>query len=190
MLEDHALHVYVLGGPDFIVGPDAPKASRNILGVIEKVGIDTGKKVISMRKRLRELIAYLGGKVIHPVLGLPGGVAKGIAPEDLRKFKETAKDALEFARFTKQVFTDIVLKNEDYMKLITSEDFTHRTNYMGLVDENNKVNFYGGKIRVVDPNGKEIMKFNEDKYLEHLQSMLSRGVMLSSHTEITWMERI
>ncbi|MBL7961073.1 nickel-dependent hydrogenase large subunit, partial [bacterium] len=49
MLEDHALHVYVLGGPDFIVGPDAPKAARNVLGVIEKVGLDVGKRVISMR---------------------------------------------------------------------------------------------------------------------------------------------
>ncbi|MBL7962144.1 nickel-dependent hydrogenase large subunit, partial [bacterium] len=46
MLEDHALHVYVLGGPDFIVGPDAPKAARNVLGVIEKVGLDVGKRVI------------------------------------------------------------------------------------------------------------------------------------------------
>ena len=38
MVEDHALHFYFLGGPDFIVGPDAPKAKRNILGVIDKVG--------------------------------------------------------------------------------------------------------------------------------------------------------
>ena len=34
MLEDHALHVYVLGDPDFIVGPEAPKELRNIVGVI------------------------------------------------------------------------------------------------------------------------------------------------------------
>src|SRR5512137_1528662 len=45
-LEDHALHVYVLGGPDFIVGPDAPAAQRNIIGVIGKVGLEAGKKVI------------------------------------------------------------------------------------------------------------------------------------------------
>ena len=30
-IEDHALHFYFLGGPDFIVGPSAPKAERNIL---------------------------------------------------------------------------------------------------------------------------------------------------------------
>jgi F420-non-reducing hydrogenase large subunit len=168
MLEDHALHVYVLGGPDFIVGPDAPKAKRNVLGVIEKVGIDAGKKVIGMRKRLRELIAYLGGKVIHPVLGLPGGVSKGINPDDLPKFKEIAEEAMDFVRFTKKIFNDIVLSNKDYLKIITSDDYTHKTYYMGLVDENNRVNFYGGKIRVVDTNGKEYAKFKEDKYLDYI----------------------
>lgn len=164
MLEDHALHVYVLGGPDFIVGPGAPAAERNILGVIEKVGLEVGKKVISMRRRLREMIAYLGGKVIHPVLGLPGGVAKGIKSEDLAGFKEVAQDGLEFAQFTLQVFNDIVLKNEDYVNLITSDTYTHKTYYMGLVDENNHVKFYDGMIRVVDPEGNEYGKFTAQQY--------------------------
>jgi len=48
-----------------------------VVGVIQKVGVDVGKKVIAMRRRLRELIAYFGGKVIHPVFGLPGGVSRG-----------------------------------------------------------------------------------------------------------------
>src|SRR5512137_313646 len=109
-LEDHALHVFVLGGPDFIVGPQAPAAERNIVGVIGKVGIEAGKKVIATRKRLRELIAYLGGKVVHPVLGLPGGVSKALDPAELPKFKQLAKDGIEFAEWTLQVFKDIVLK--------------------------------------------------------------------------------
>ncbi len=167
-LEDHALHVYILGGPDFIVGPDAPKEARNVLGVINKVGIDVGKRVITTRRRLRELITYLGGKVIHPVFGLPGGVAKGLAAADLPKFREMAADGLEFAKFTLQVFRDLVLKNEQYVKLITSDTFTHKTYYMGLVDENNKVNFYDGKIRVVDPGGKEYAKFAPQQYLDYV----------------------
>jgi F420-non-reducing hydrogenase large subunit len=168
MLEDHALHVYILGGPDFIVGPDAPAAMRNVVGVIQKVGVDIGKRVISTRRRLRELIAYLGGKVIHPVLGLPGGVAKGIAPADLPQFQQLAKDGLEFAQFTLQVFKDIVLKNADYVKLITSDTYTHRTYYMGLVDANNRVNFYDGQLRVVTPEGKEYAKFPAQKYLDYV----------------------
>lgn len=168
MLEDHALHVYILGGPDFIVGPDAPKEMRNILGVIQKVGLDVGKKVIGMRKQLRELITYLGGKVIHPVFGLPGGVAKGISPGELGRFREIAAEGLEFAKFTNTVFHDIVLKNEEYVKLITSDAYTHQTYYMGLVDENNKVNFYDGKIRVVDTTGNEYVKFPVQQYLDQV----------------------
>jgi F420-non-reducing hydrogenase large subunit len=168
MLEDHALHVYILGGPDFIVGPDAPKALRNVVGVIQKVGVDVGKKVISMRRRLRDLISYFGGKVIHPVLGLPGGVSKGLNPDDLSGFKQLAEDGVEFAQFTLQVFKDIVLKNPEYVKLITSDTYTHKTYYMGLVDENNRVNFYDGKIRVVDPSGKEYAKFPVQKYLDYV----------------------
>lgn len=163
-LEDHALHVYLLGGPDFIVGPDAPKEQRNVVGVVQKVGVEVGKKVISMRRRLRELIAYFGGKVIHPVLGLPGGVSKGLAPEELAKFKELAKDALDFSLFTLQVFKDIVLRNAHYVDLIKSDPFTHRTYYMGMVDAQNKVNFYDGLIRVVDANGKEYAKFPASAY--------------------------
>ncbi|MDI7267540.1 MAG: nickel-dependent hydrogenase large subunit, partial [Myxococcota bacterium] len=39
MVEDHALHFYFLGGPDFVVGPTAPNEQRNVLGVIAAVGI-------------------------------------------------------------------------------------------------------------------------------------------------------
>lgn len=168
MLEDHALHVYVLGGPDFIVGPEAPAAERNIVGVIGKVGLEVGKKVIGMRRRLRELISYFGGKVVHPVLGQPGGVSKPLAELDLDRFKLLAKDGLEFAEFTLQVFKDIVLKNQDYVKMITSEAYTHKTYYMGMVDENNKVNFYDGMLRVVDPTGKEYAKFPAEKYRDYV----------------------
>lgn len=168
MLEDHALHVYILGGPDFIVGPEAPKELRNVLGVIGKVGVDVGKRVISMRRRLREFISSVGGKVIHPVFGLPGGVAKGVSPDDLPKLKELAKEGLDFALFTLQVFKDLVLKNEAYVKLITSEAYTHKTYYMGLVDEENRVNFYDGKIRVVDPSGKEFAKFAPQQYSDFI----------------------
>ncbi len=167
-LEDHALHVFVLGGPDFIVGPQAPAGERNIVGVIGKVGIEAGRKVISTRRRLRELISYFGGKVVHPVLGLPGGVSKPLAAEDLPKFKQLAKDGVEFAEWTLAVIKQIVLGNPEYVKLITGDAYTHKTCYMGQVDEQNKVNFYDGKVRVVDCNGKEVCKFAPQQYRDYV----------------------
>ena len=54
------------------------------------------------------------------MLGLPGGVSKGLKAEDLPKFKQLAQDGLEFALWTLDVFKQIVLANPDYVKLITS----------------------------------------------------------------------
>ena len=166
MVEDHALHFYYLGGPDFVVGPDAPAAQRNILGVIEKVGLENAKKVIAIRRRLRELIALVGGKVVHPVFGVPGGVSKRFTPEMQKEFQSAAADTVDFAEFTLKIFHDLVLNQPEYLSLITSPDYTHRTYYMGLVDTDNRVNFYDGKIRVVTPDGKEWKKFEACSYTD------------------------
>jgi F420-non-reducing hydrogenase large subunit len=53
-------------------------------------------------------------------------------------------------------------------RLVLGDAYKHRTYYMGMVDDNNKVNFYDGKIRVVDPNGKEFAKFTAQEYLNHV----------------------
>jgi F420-non-reducing hydrogenase large subunit len=168
MVEDHALHFFFLGGPDFVVGPTAPKAERNILGVIGKVGLEIGREVIGVRKQLRDLISETAGKVIHPVFGLPGGVSKPISPELRDRFAEAAAHAVEFGKFSLQVFRDVVLANAEYVDLVTSEAYTHRTYSMGMVDAANKTNFYDGRLRVVDPNGAEFLAFDPRQYLDHV----------------------
>ncbi len=167
-VEDHALHFFFLGGPDFVVGPTAPKAQRNILGVLGKVGLEIGKEVIGLRKQMRELMALAGGKAIHPVLGLPGGVSKVITKEEQEKFIAAGEHAVKFAEFSLKIFSDVVLKNKQYVDWILSDTYTHKTYYMGLVDSNNKVNFYDGLLRVVDPNGREFVKFEPRDYLAHV----------------------
>ena len=167
-VEDHALHFFFLGGPDFVVGPTAPKGERNILGVLGKVGLEIGKEVIGLRKEIRDLIALAGGKVAHPVFGLPGGVAKPLTAENQQQFIAGGKHAVEFAQFSLQLFRDLVLKNAQYVEWITSDAYTHQTYYMGMVDEKNKVNFYDGALRVVTPEGKEFAKFRANEYLQHV----------------------
>lgn len=168
MFEDHALHFYFLGGPDFVVGPDAPRGARNILGVLGKVGLDVGKKVIAMRRAARELITEIAGKVIHPVFGLPGGVAKRIAPDRQPRYVEIANQAIEFAEFSLQVFADLVLDNQQYVDLILSDAYTHKTYYLGMVDEANKINFYDGHMRVASPGGDEYARFPAGDYIKHI----------------------
>lgn len=165
---DHTTHFYALAGPDFIVGPDAPVAERNILGVIHKVGLEIGGKVIQMRKFGHRAVEMIGGRKVHPASAIPGGVTK-ILPEDERKeIEEMGRWAIEFAQFSLQAFNDIVLANKAYLDLILGDVYYHQTYYMGLVDQNNKVNFYDGKVRVVDPDGKEFCKYAPNDYMNHI----------------------
>lgn len=167
-VEDHSLHFFYLAGPDFVVGPQAPKEKRNIVGLLGEVGLEAGRKVIGVRKELRELMALVMGKPIHPVFGLPGGISKGIPADKQAHFIEASERAVDFARFCLEVFRNVVLKNPKYVEYITSEAYTHKTYYMGMVDDKNHVNFYDGHLRIVDPSGKEVARFAPSQYLDHI----------------------
>jgi len=167
-IHSHAIHFYALAAPDFVVGPDAAQESRNILGLIEKVGLETGKEVIRQRAISQDIQIIVGGRATHPVWNIPGGVAKPLSGEDRERVREMAKEQLDFAEFGLKLFNDLVLSNKTYLDIILGDGYELVTNYMGLVDEDNKVNFYDGKVRVVDPEGSEIVKYSENEYLEHI----------------------
>lgn len=168
IIYDHILHFYYLGGPDFIVGPDAPPDKRNILGVIEKAGLDVAKEVIKHRAYGQKITEIIGGKATHPVSGLPGGMSKSLSEESRISILEMARSSVKFAQFTLQLFHDLVLGNPKYMEMIKSDAYTMRTYYMGMVDARNRVNFYDGEVRVVDPSGKEFSRFGAADYSEHI----------------------
>jgi len=163
---DHSTHFYILGGPDFVVGPDAPKEERNILGVVRKVGREVGAQVMKLIGENHEICKIVGGRFIHPVGALVGGMSKPITEDERMRIEQIVRNSIETAKFSLKLFNDMVLGNKEYLDLILSDAFTHQTYYMGLVDENNKVNFYDGKVRVVDPGGKELLKYNPEQYLD------------------------
>jgi F420-non-reducing hydrogenase large subunit len=166
---DHTTHFYALGGPDFIVGYDAPSSDRNILGVIRKVGIEIGKQVIECRKRNHHVIEMIGGRGIHPAAGQPGGWSKPVSEVERKEIENIAHQNIDFALFTLKAFDDIVLKNPAYVDLVMSDIYLHKTYSMGTVDSQNRTNFYDGLIRVVDPDGNEVMKYHPSEYLQHIE---------------------
>ena len=165
---DHTLHFYFLAAPDFVVGPDAPPSERNIFGVLKKVGLDVGREIIKHRAYGQRITETFGGKATHPTCGVPGGISKGLNEEERQSIEDMARSSVEFAKFSLGFFNDVVLSNQDYVDLILSDSYQLKTYNMGLVDDNNHVNFYGGDIRVTDQQGKEYVKFGEQDYLDHV----------------------
>jgi F420-non-reducing hydrogenase large subunit len=168
MLEDHYIHFFFLSAPDFVVGPDADPAVRNIIGVIGRVGLDIGKKVIDIRKRCRDIIRLIGSKAPHPEGGLPGGVPRGVTEEERRWIRDTANDSVEFAQFALKLFKEAVLGEKKYLDLILHDAYKLNVYNMGLVDADKKVNFYEGKLRVTDPKGNEYALFDSKDYVDYI----------------------
>jgi len=168
MIHSHIAHFYALAAPDFVVGPGAPKAERNILGLIGKVGLEAGTEVIKHRAYAQRIQEMIGGKATHAVCALPGGMSKAINEEERKEIEEMAESLVGFSQFSLKIFDDVVLGNQAYVDLILSDAYSMLSYYMGLVDDDNKVNFYHGKIRVVDPDGVEFAKFDQADYRDHI----------------------
>ncbi len=156
---DHILHFYYLASPDFLVGADAPKESRNILGVIDKVGEDIGKKVIRQRGNGQKIVRMLAGKSVHPAFGVPGGVMNSLSSEQREDLQDMTRDMVEFAEFTIDLFKDEVLsKYGDVIKEDRLETYS-----MGLVHEG-KLSHTEGEVKVKGPAGDDFVSFENSEY--------------------------
>ncbi len=158
---DHLLHFYFLASPDFLVGTEAPRTERNILGVIRKVGLDIGKKVIRERAKGQKIISTLGGKAVHPCFGVPGGVTRSLKRDEREEIQAMSREMVEFSRFTMGLFKEKVL--EVYKAPILEDRLELYS--MGLVQDG-KLSHTGGKVNVVDPSGKPFASFSGADYLD------------------------
>ncbi|MCL5734551.1 MAG: Ni/Fe hydrogenase subunit alpha [Actinobacteria bacterium] len=167
-IHSHTAHFYALAAPDFVMGPDADPAVRNILGVVSKVGLEIGGKVIRVRGLAQEIQRIIGGRNTQDIWCLPGGVAKPLDKEGLEQIRPWVQELYDFTQFSLQLFRDVVLANPQYVHLILNGPYTLDVQNMGLVDENNAPNFYDGRVRVVDFEGTEIHKYEPKDYAEHV----------------------
>lgn len=167
-VHSHIAHFFALAAPDFVVGPDAPKAERNILGVIGKVGKEIGTEVIKQRRIAQEIQALLGGHQTQVMMNIPGGVRKGLSESERDNILKKSKGFIEFSKFSMKIFEDVVLGNKEYVDIILNGPYSLKLHSMGLVDDYNKVNFYDGKVRVVDTKGDELYKYAPADYLEYV----------------------
>jgi len=168
-VHSHIAHFYALAAPDFVMGPQADPATRHILGVVGKVGLEIGGAVIKARAQGQRIQAILGGKATHAVCGIPGGMSKALTnPAEVDEFKRIADDLVQFGEFTLKLFDDVVLGNPTYVDLIVNGPYTMKTYYMGLVDDKGRLALYDGTLRVIDEDGNEFVRFDPRRYLDHI----------------------
>jgi F420-non-reducing hydrogenase large subunit len=168
-VHSHIAHFYALAAPDFVCGPAAPAAERNVLGVVARVGLELGSAVLKTRAEAQKVQAIIGGKPTHPVMGVPGGVTTAITKEQQQEIIGYAKDMVEFAKTSMKVFNDVVLANNEYMNIVLNPDlYYNETYHMGLVNDKGQFEIHDGKVKVVNQKGEQTHLYDPYDYLDNI----------------------
>lgn len=146
--EDKLLHFFFLAAADFVIGPDADYAVRNVIG-IAKANPELATKVVQMRFKAKMILEKFAGKAIHPVAGVVGGFAKPLTEADRQWMLADMREILDFALFTIEFAKkDIFPKYLDAIQTLG----VIKTGFIGTVDDKGALNLYDGKIRLMKPD--------------------------------------
>jgi sulfhydrogenase subunit alpha len=94
-IESHALHIYLLHAPDFLGYPSAVELAKD------------HRQLVADGLRLKQignqLLAFLGGRAIHPVSVRVGGWSRAPRRADLLELRPSLEEALRLSRATVDV---------------------------------------------------------------------------------------
>lgn len=165
IIHSHALSLFVLAGPDLVFGLDGAAATQNIVGMVDKEP-DFAQKGLRLRSLGQKINETIGGRGIHPVTAVAGGISFKLNPAQFQKLKELTAEAVtlsaELAGRTKELLFKLFDANP-----VLLEKLNVPTWYMGTVD-GGKLNLYDGDIRVIDEAGNHKIDFTATDYTNYI----------------------
>ncbi|SBS75166.1 NAD-reducing hydrogenase HoxS subunit beta [uncultured Mycobacterium sp.] len=168
MLQSHVTAYFYLVVPEMLFGIDAAPEKRNFIGLIE-ANPDLVKRVVRLRKWGQEVIEAVFGKRMHGISSVPGGVNKSLTPADVDRFLRggdglpSVDQVIEDAQLGLQMFYDF---HEQHRGEVDAFAKVPALN-MSLVDDDGNVDYYDGRLRVVDDGKNVVREFDYRDYLDH-----------------------
>ncbi len=162
IIQSHALHFFHLASPDLLLGLDADPAERNVIGLI---GADPALAVkgVQLRSFGQTIIQTLGSKKVHPIAAVPGGMKTALPKAERDRFLKQIDTAVADVQAAIGIIKDYHEKDNEFV--CTCASFPSA--YLGLVDKNNNLELYDGKLRLIDQNGKVLEdQFEPSHYLD------------------------
>jgi NAD-reducing hydrogenase large subunit len=151
MVQSHALSFFYLSSADLLLGMEADPKVRNILGVAASHP-ELGRAGIGLRRFGQSIIELLGDKRIHPGWVVPGGVTEPLEPAKRDKILAMIPEA--FANIA--LALDAYKKIADQFKAEIDVFANFPSNYLGLINEDDSIEFTDGALRLIDAKGDTI----------------------------------
>jgi NAD-reducing hydrogenase large subunit len=148
MVQSHALSFFYLSSPDLLLGLESDPATRHIFGVAQAKP-ELGRAGIGLRRFGQHIIELLGNKRIHPGWVVPGGVTEPLAAAKRDEILKMIPEAQANIKLALAWYKQIA----DGFKPEIAVFANFASNYMGLINEDESVEFTDGVLRLIDAKG-------------------------------------
>jgi NAD-reducing hydrogenase large subunit len=161
VINSHALHFFLLSGPDLLLGPESDPAKRNVFGLIG-ANPELAKQAIRLRQIGQDLVERVGGRPIHPVTAIPGGMSRALSHEHRFLSQRDAGEAVRLAQLGVQVGKQALEQHADLVPRFGAL----QTPCLGMVDREGHLRLYDGRLRLVDQAGQRLEEVEPRRYLD------------------------
>ncbi len=173
ILHSHALSLFVLSGPDVMLGVGAPAAERNVFNLL-RINPELAKKMLRLRSMGQRIVEIVGGRGVHPVTAVPGGMSARPAKEELANIASWGQLAAAIVAETAEALAD---------KLPALGDFRGnvRLNHHALaLSRGGALSFMDGDCVAADHAGATVKSFKPPEYAAHLIEHVMPGSYMKS----------
>ena len=167
-LQSHVTAYFYCTAPDMLLGIDSPPEQRNIMGLVN-ADSELVKRVVMLRKWGQEGIKAVFGKRMHGINSVPGGVNQnlGISARDRLINGDdgliSLEQVIDYAQDGLQVFRQFHDKHRQEVDAFAEVPALN----MCLVGEDDNVDYYHGKLRIMDKDKNIVQEFDYHDYLQH-----------------------
>jgi NAD-reducing hydrogenase large subunit len=178
LVQSHALSFFHLSSPDLLLGMESDPRTRNIFGVAA-ARPDLGLAGIGLRRFGQHIIELLGSKRIHTGWVVPGGVTEPLALANRDEILSMLPEAYANLRLALTTYKQIASTFKPEIKVFAN----FPSNYLGLINEDESIEFTDGALRLIDPKGAII---EDGITASHFAEVIGEAVENYSYTKFVY----
>ncbi len=179
LIHSHTLSLFVLQGPDLIMGLDADPAVRNIVGVVQ-ANPDAAKKALRCRSLGQKINELVGGRGTHPVTSVAGGITFELDDSRHKMLSGWADETLALLSELVPLAKGLLLQQIELHPALMA-DWIVPAWSLGTVKDG-RISMLDGPLRAVDEAGNTRLEFPAEAYDGHLEeSVIEWSYMKQVH---------
>jgi F420-non-reducing hydrogenase large subunit len=179
IIHSHSLSIFVLQGPDLVMGLDADPAVRNVVGIVQ-ANSELARVALRLRTIGQKINEMVGGRGTHPVTSVAGGITFVLDQEKKKIIQEWVDEARLLLPIVVPAVKGLLLNALDKHPAMLN-DWIAPSWGLGTV-LNDRVSLIEGNLRAIDETGATKIEFGVEDYDKYLvESVVDWSYMKKVH---------